>query len=372
MSKTVNSLPISKRPAPDGPAWLNEERYLLEAGANSYKTASGYRTALRTFADWIQHYRKDGYSTNDSWPLDAGQLTTKTILDYRRWLMNNRSESTTTLYMAGVVGYLHFLDGFDLLPKGIQLQKLQNQLSRRPIHRNQAGEVLNLDLERQAIPKIVAYYDNLPLPPKNDIFNRRITLLRDRALVNVFYSTAARISEVVALDRATVGNGHANHAMVTGKGNKGRTLHIRRFAQVAIQAYLAERQDKNPALFISHSRNSNGQRLGIGTVHTVIKTAVRALGLHKSLSAHDFRHFRATQLLREGMPLEAVQEFLGHADIGTTRNIYAPLLGVKIVSRWLDKVEQSPEQALRGSNSPWAAKSTGDSHKAESNFDLPF
>ena len=339
-------LPISHRPSPDGPAWLREESYLMEAGINSCKTESGYRSALRLFADWVQHYRKEGYSTSDSWPLNPEKLTTKTVLDFRHWLLNNRSESTTTAYIAGLVGFLHYLDGHDSLPEGIQLQKLQNQLARRHIHRNQAEEVVNLDLERQAIPKIVDYYNKLPLPLKNDKFNRRMALLRDRALVNVLYSTAARISEVVALNRATVAHGNANHAIVTGKGNKGRTLHIRKYAQTAIQEYLAERQDKNPALFVSHSRNSCNQRLSIGTVHKVIKAAVRDLRLHEGLSAHDFRHYRATQLLREGMPLEAVQELLGHADIGTTRNTYAPVLGVRIVSTWLDRVEETPIQAL--------------------------
>jgi integrase/recombinase XerD len=82
-------------------------------------------------------------------------------------------------------------------------------------------------------------------------------------------------------------------------------------------------------------------------VHNIVKKAVKALNLHRSLSAHDFRHFRATQLLREGMPLEVVQEFLGHADISTTRNIYAPVLGAHIVGEWLDNVDMSPGQAMQ-------------------------
>ena len=67
--------------------------------------------------------------------------------------------------------------------------------------------------------------------------------------------------------------------------------------------------------------------------------------LHRSISAHDFRHYRATQLLREGMPLEVVQEYLGHSDVSTTRNIYAPVLGVHVVSEWLDNVDIAPEAA---------------------------
>mgnify|MGYP002066713061 CR=1 FL=1 len=99
----------------------------------------------------------------------------------------------------------------------------------------------------------------------------------------------------------------------------------------------------------STSRNASSARLSVTSAHNIVKKAVNALNLHPSLSAHDFRHFRATQLLREGMPLEVVQEYLGHADVSTTRNVYAPVLGVHIVSEWLDNVDIPPEQAAKAS-----------------------
>jgi site-specific recombinase XerD len=76
--------------------------------------------------------------------------------------------------------------------------------------------------------------------------------------------------------------------------------------------------------------------------YNVVKRAVKALALEPSLSAHDFRHYRATQLLREGVPLEVVQEFLGHIDVSTTRGIYAPVLGVQVVRGWLDNLDVPP------------------------------
>ena len=218
-------------------------------------------------------------------------------------------------------------------------------MARRQIERNQAETVIDLDLARQNMPLIVAYYDELPLPPENDAFNRRLSLLRNRALVKVLYSTAARISEVTSLNRHSVDHGRAPYATITGKGSKPRTIHLRDYARRAIQAYLAERHDSNPALFVSHSRNSLNARLSVTSTHNVVKKAVHALNLHESLSAHDFRHYRATQLLREGMPLEVVQEFLGHADVSTTRNVYAPVLGVHIVGEWLDNMDIPPQEA---------------------------
>lgn len=374
MSRKTNLLSISKRPLPKCPAWLDEERYLLEAGINSQKTMSGYRSALRLFADWLQYFRKGIYSIVDPWPLSAEHLDTKLVLDFRYWLLKNRAEATVVAYMAGVMGYLHFLDGRDLLPQAVQLQKLQHQLARRPIRRNQAEEVVNFDLVRQDIPKIIAYYNNLPLPLKEDSFNRRITLLRDRALVNVLYSTAARISEVVKLNRSSIrSDNHSAFAMVTGKGNKGRTLHIRDYALIPIKDYLGERKDNNPALFVSHSRNARNQRLNIRSVHDVVKRAVRELGLDESLSAHDFRHYRAVQLLRNGVRLEVVQELLGHADIGTTRRIYAPVLGANIVAEWLDKTEQTPQEALMNRSLRPEVKGRQDVYSDQGSIlDLPF
>jgi site-specific recombinase XerD len=349
MKKDVK-LPISDRQVPEGQAWADEDSFLREAGAQSLKTESTYRSGLRLFADWLQHFRKAGFSKTDQWPLQPTQLTTDVILDYRNWLLANRSKSTLTTYMAAVVGYLNYLDGHDRLPESVQLGKLQRQMARRQIERNQAENVIDLDMARQDVPKIIEYYDTLPLPSENDQYNRRLTLLRNRAIVKMLYSTAARISEITSLNRANVGNGRASYATIIGKGNKGRTLHIRGYARDAVVAYLAERRDTNPALFVSHSRNSTSARLSITTVHKVVKRAVNAQKLHAGLSAHDFRHYRATQLLRAGMPLEVVQEFLGHADVTTTRNIYAPVLGVQVVTEWLDNLDIAPKDALLDSH----------------------
>lgn len=335
---------------PEEPAWVNQDSFLREAGAQSLKTETTYRSGLRLFADWLQHYQKSGYTRKESWPLMPDRLTTDIVLEYRNWLVTNRSRSTVTTYMASLIGYLNFLDGYDGLPEAVQLGKLQRQMARRQIERNQAENVIDLDLARQDIPKIIAYYDSLPLPTENDQYGRRLSLLRNRAIVRMLYSTAARISEIVSLNRANVSGGRAEYATIVGKGNKGRTLHIRGYAREAISAYLTERHDMNPALFVSHSRNSTGARLSVTSVHNVVKRAVKALNLHEGLSAHDFRHYRATQLLRSGMPLEVVQEFLGHADVTTTRNIYAPVLGVQVVTEWLDNMDITPKEALNTLN----------------------
>lgn len=344
--KRQRPLPISGRQPPDAPAWINQSSFLLEAGTRSLKTETTYRSGLRLFADWVQHFSLDGYEIDENWPLSPQKLSTATILSFRNWLLANRSQATTTTYIAAIVGYLNFLDGLDQLPEALQLGKLQRQLTRRQIDRNQAENVIDLDAARQSIPQIIQYYDDLPLPSREEKYGRRLSLLRDRAFVCVLYSTAARLSEVISLNRSNVDHGRAKHATVTGKGRKPRTIYIQEYAQQAIRNYLVERRDTNPALFVAHSRNAKNARLSTTSAHNVVKRAVKALHLHEGLSAHDFRHYRATQLLREGMPIEVVQEFLGHSDISTTRGIYAPVLGVQIVSEWLENVDVSPEEAV--------------------------
>ena len=351
MSSRDYELSLSGRPLPAEPAWLGSPTFLLEVSSASLQTEATYRSALRLFADWVQYYNKVGYTKEDEWPLDPAALTTATVLNFRSWLLSNRSRATATTYMAAVTGYLNYLDGQGQLPEGVQLGKLGRQLARRTVERHHAESVIDLDDARQAIPQIVAYYDKLPLPAENDAYNRRLTLLRNRALVHTLYSTAARISEVVSLNRRAVDEGRSRHASIVGKGNKPRTIHFRDYARRAIRAYLQEREDSNPALFVAHSRNADGARLSTTSAHNVVKKAVKELGLHSALSAHDFRHYRATQLLREGMPIEVVQEFLGHADISTTRSIYAPVLGIQVVDEWLENMDISPEQAARSGSS---------------------
>lgn len=315
--------------------------FLREAGVNSHRTELAYRAGLRAFADWLQVYGRH-YDLKSAWPLSPAPLTTADVLEFRSWLLSNRATATTTTYLAAVTGFLHFLDGVDHCPAGIQLGKLADQRKRRRADRNIAATVVDKDEARQGIPGVVAYYNEMPLPTENDAYGRRLSLLRDRALVNVLYSTAARLSEVLALNRTQVGHGRAQTATIIGKGNRPRTLHLMPYAQAAIQAYLAERTDSNPALFIAHSRNGRNGRLNQSGAHNVVKTAVFGQGLDPALSAHDFRHYRATHLLRDGMPLEVVQELLGHADISTTRGIYAPVLGVQVVRDWLNNMDVAP------------------------------
>ena len=154
----------------------------------------------------------------------------------------------------------------------------------------------------------------------------------------MLFFTAARVSEVVSINRNQVEDGQLK-IIITGKGNKSRTIHIDEHTQTYIQQYLAARpaqrqtdDGKPEALFLPHSRNTSSKRLTANQVGRFVKRLFKSLGLHPDLSPHDIRHFRALELLRKGLPLVIIQEMLGHASIKTTRDIYAPVLGADLVA----------------------------------------
>jgi len=173
-----------------------------------------------------------------------------------------------------------------------------------------------------ALPLIIRYYDEQPLivDGERDHLLANLRTLLSRAIVHTLYSSAGRIAEVTSLNRRDVADGRQSQVVITGKGNKQRFIYLTAEAQAAISAYVRARHDAHQPLFISHGRDY-GSRLSKVSVWSTVKAAARALGI--DVRPHDFRHYRARQMLEQGAPLEAIQEILGHSDISTTRKVYA-------------------------------------------------
>jgi integrase/recombinase XerD len=139
-------------------------------------------------------------------------------------------------------------------------------------------------------------------------------------------------------------DGRLDEVHLVGKGGQPRVILLTSEAMQAIRSYISERSDGFAGLFISHGRGY-GKPLGRGTIWAVVKKAAAILGLHHSTSPHSFRHYRATQLLNEGMPLESVQAYLGHQDISTTRKVYAHTK-TAVLRDQLGTFGRSPTEAL--------------------------
>lgn len=150
--------------------------------------------------------------------------------------------------------------------------------------------------------------------------------LRDRAILETFYSTGMRISELVGLGIDDI-DMISGIVKVRGKGKKERIVPIGETALKAIRAYLDGRKKESSALFL----NKNGVRIGTRGVRGMVHKYILFAGIKQGVSAHTLRHSFATHLLNRGADLRTVQELLGHANLSTTQ-IYTHLTTEKLKS----------------------------------------
>ena len=143
--------------------------------------------------------------------------------------------------------------------------------------------------------------------------------LRDRAILEVFYSSGLRISELVSLSIDDVDH-ISGVVKAFGKGKKERIVPIGDAALGAIKRYLDKRKKQSSALFL----NKNGKRIGARGVRDIVEKYLKGAGIARGVSPHTFRHSFATHLLNRGADLRTVQELLGHANLSTTQ-IYTHL-----------------------------------------------
>ncbi len=292
------------------------------------QTVETYRHALKRLAEFIaetRYGREDEQNTPLPHPIPVAGFRDDLLVAFHEWMVQKRRYSPATIqtYLAGVQRFLVWLDAHDHLPPDFHLGKAQSRLAAaRGRFRSPRATAHDPD---PGLPRIVTYYDSLPLPEPTTRQNKlqRLKILRARAVVHTLYASAGRVSEVASLTREMVLDGRKSEVRIEGKGGKERIILLTPEAQRAIADYLRERQDNHPALFISHGRGA-GKPLSRWTLWRIVKDAAKALGLYQGTSPHDFRHYRAQQLLHEGMDLDVLQTYLGHADISTTRRIYAP------------------------------------------------
>jgi len=137
---------------------------------------------------------------------------------------------------------------------------------------------------------------------------------RDLAMLELFYSTGMRLSELAGLRDGDV-DLVSDQVKVRGKGRKERILPVGRPASVALRGYLRRRGDGAPALFVNH----RGGALSPRGVQLALRRLFLTLARGTALHVHALRHSFATHLLDAGADLRAVQELLGHASLSTTQ-----------------------------------------------------
>lgn len=213
----------------------------------------------------------------------------------------------------------------------------------------------------RGMEELVAAFDQIETDPQasaQEQHRQKLEGNRNRALLYALADSGARVSEILRLRADDVLGARLNEQNIwqirvrgKGRGKSGRLVILRFTAPTleAMREYLALRDDPGAtSLFVSHARTRpdyRGQPLSANAVWRMIRRTAKKLGL-PHIHPHDFRHWRATQMLQEGVPIDQVQRFLNHRSIRTTQ-LYA-----KTAERQVDQagVRTSPIAGRRVSS----------------------
>ncbi len=273
---------------------LKEYLDYLEVEKNrSPKTRENYERYLRHFIT------QRGIVTLRDFTLDA-------IKDFRLALAREKTaggeplkKSTQSYYVIAIRNFLKYLAKQDYVvpsPEKIELPKLGDR---------QIEIIEYAELERLLVA-----------PQGSDA-----KTLRDRAILEMLFSTGLRVSELCKLSRYI--DLKKGELSVRGKGDKLRVVFISDDARKAVEAYLAARGDADEALFVSMSKAKQPKVLGRiipRAVQRLVHFYAKKAGIvGKRLTPHGLRHLFATDLLVNGADLRSVQELLGHSNVSTTQ-----------------------------------------------------
>ena len=275
---------------------LDYVEHLEVEGGRSAKTAENYRHYLERLVEF----------TGD---ITVDKITSEVVRKYRLWLnryKNDNEEELATItqgyHLIALRGFLTYLSKRDitsLSPDKIELPRtVRKQVT-----------FLHYD-------EIARLLDAIPLDDEIG--------LRDRAIIELLFSSGLRVSELANLNRDHV-NIKRREFMVRGKGRKDRPVFISETAAEHVEDYLKARIDNLPPLLLSYSRNSvtttsgDFRRLTARSIQRIISKYARLAGITKHVSPHTMRHSFATDLLMNGADLRSVQSMLGHSNISTTQ-----------------------------------------------------
>jgi site-specific recombinase XerD len=270
--------------------------YLAIERGRSKRTIENYRHYLTRLLDYAGDIK-------------VSDITPELITKWRLWLhelgsdrSDELSKSTQNYHLIALRNFLKFCHKRQIpamSPDQIELAK---------VAKSQVTFLNSDELERL-----------LNQPSTEDING-----LRDKAILELLFSSGLRVSELTGLDINHV-NLKLKEFTVRGKGQKDRPVFISDQAADCIQQYLDKRTDSLPALFISYSGRSvantsgNYRRLTPRSIQRMIARYAILAGITKHVSPHTLRHSFATDLLMNGADIRSVQAMLGHSNIATTQ-----------------------------------------------------
>ncbi|MEX0691129.1 MAG: tyrosine recombinase XerC [Gemmatimonadales bacterium] len=279
------------------PAFLE---YLEKERNDSPHTVTAYRRDLEAFSAFADTYFGDAWTWEQ-----VDRLTLRSFMgELRRRGLAKRSVARSISALRTFYGFLMERSDVQVNPaKALRLPKAEKRLP--------------AVMDRRQVDELFAI---LETAAKEGDYQS----VRDLCILEMFYGTGMRLSELAGLNVADV-DGVADQVKVRGKGKKERILPMGRGVGRAVRRYLPVRDrllgglksgrgDKR-ALFLARS----GKRLAGRSVQKAMATLLRVLGEQTGYSVHTLRHSFATHLLDAGADLRAVQELLGHASLSTTQ-----------------------------------------------------
>ena len=276
--------------------WLDIEKGLAS------RSQENYSRFLKKFLDWLKF--------NNLENIKPHELTADNIWQYRVFLsrqspsQNQKTlkKSTQNYYLIALRAFLNYFANKDIISLPAEKIKLAKDKGER--------EIRFLALEQ---------LEKLFGAP-----NTSTTIgLRDRAILEIFFSTGMRIAELVSLNKnqlKTKPDTKEFELSITGKGGRIRTVYFSERALFWLNKYLETRKDNDNALFINYrAKNESPLRLTPRSIEKSIKKYALVAGLPLNTTPHVMRHSFATDLLSQGVDLRTIQEFLGHRSITSTQ-----------------------------------------------------
>jgi len=285
----------------------------IERGLSN-KSQETYSRFLTKFSSWL--------SANNLENLLPHELAEDHIRKYRVFLSQSFNKntkeplkrSTQNYYLIALRNLLNYFTDRDILSLPSEKIKLaKSKINERAI------KFLGLDQIKKLLEA-----------PKTSTH----TGLRDRAILETFFSTGLRVAELVNLNREQIKITPETkdlEIVVVGKGNRPRPVYFSERAIKWSRKYLETRKDKEKALFISYKgpANTKEKRLSARSMESIVKRYAVLAGVPTFTTCHTIRHSFATDLLSQGVDLRTIQEFLGHKNISTTQ-IYASVTSKKL------------------------------------------
>ncbi|PJE76854.1 hypothetical protein COV05_02410 [Candidatus Uhrbacteria bacterium CG10_big_fil_rev_8_21_14_0_10_48_16] len=276
---------------------INFLEYLEVERGRSERTIRNYDFYLRRFVRWAKHPAPEA-------------ITDALVHKYRLWLNRNvegresdtLKKSTQNYHLIALRSFLKYLARMDILclaPEKIELARQEE----RQVEFLEADEL-----------------DRLLVQPM--MLGEGLVALRDRAILELLFSTGLRVSELSHLKIDGI-NLKRDEFTVRGKGARLRAVFLSSTAREATKLYLSKRRDASPFLFISHDRAKNGREQTGGltprSIQRLVERYAKSAGITKHITPHTLRHTFATDLLLGGADIRSVQSLLGHASITTTQ-----------------------------------------------------